>query len=207
MKKIGLLAAVLAATVVVGCNRDHTTGNATSGTPGASGTSGSIAPRSDVNFVRDVSELNGAEIDLSRMAADRSTNPEVKAFAQQAVADHTTAGDKLNRIATDNSIAKESANDDKERKERTELEAKQGPDFDRAYVDAIIDGHDKLLSKLDSRVDKQGHDDAKTVTPDKADNPVTQQINQWAADTYATTAAHLDRAKELKDTLKSTLKK
>jgi len=202
MKKIGLLAAVLAATVAVGCNRDQTTGNATtSGTPGAAGTSGSAASPSDVNFVRDVSELNGTTIDLSRLAADRSTNPDVKAFAQQAIADHTAAGDKLTRIATDSSIANEPSND-KPRKESNTLAGKQGPDFDRAYIDAMIDGHDKLLSKLDSRVDKKGHDEAKTVEPGKADNPITRQINQWAADTYATAAAHLDRAKALKDAMK-----
>jgi len=202
MNKIRLFAVVLAATVAVGCTRDHATRNTTSGTAGAAGTSGGAVPRGDVSFVSDVSELNAAEIDLSRIAADRTTNPEVKAFAQQAIADHTAAGDKLNRIATQNSIAKESANDAKERKERIELERKQGPDLDRAYIDAMIDGHDDLLSKLDSRVDKHGHDDAKSVTPDKADNPTTQQINQWAADAYATTATHLDRAKELKDSLK-----
>ena len=43
---------------------------------------------------------------------------------------------------------------------------------------------------------------AQSVLPEKSDDPVTQRINAWAADTYPTAYAHLQSAKALKDTLK-----
>lgn len=204
MKSTGFLTLVLVAAMSVGCHRGTTANETANGTPGAAGTSGSGVSNSDANFVRDVTDLNNTEVDLSRLAADRSSNAEVKKFAQMTVADHTAAGDKLSSIASSNSI--EIAPKDKDVKktddEQAKLEKEQGADFDRAYINAMIDGHDKLLSKLDSRVDKQGNRDNPSVVPEKSDNPVTSSINQWAADTYTAAKSHLDQAKSLKDTLK-----
>ncbi len=120
------------------------------------------------------------------------------------IADHTAAGDKLSSIVSANAIETAPKGKDvkKTENEKAKLDQKQGADFDKAYIDAMIDGHDKLMSKLGSRVDKQGSGDNAAVTAEKSDNAVTQNINQWAADTYPTAKAHLDQAKSLKDTLK-----
>lgn len=202
MKQTGLLTLVLVAALGVGCNRStNADKNANpNGTPGATATSG--VSSSDSNFVRDVTELNNTEISLSRDAADRSTNPDVKKFAQMVISDHTSAGDKLSSVVASNNIPAAPANSDKPEKKREDLDKKQGADFDRAYIDEMIDGHDKLISKLDSRLDKQGSGDAAIRVPEKSDNAVTQSINQWAADTYTAAKAHRDQAKTLKDTLK-----
>jgi putative membrane protein len=206
MKQTGLLALVLVSALGVACNRStNADRNATAnpnGTPGATATSGSGVSSSDSNFVRDVTELNNAEIDLSRDAADRSTNPDVKKFAQMVITDHTAAGDKLSSVVASNNIPAAPANSDKAENKREDLDKKQGADFDRAYIDAMIDGHDKLMSKLDSRVDKKGSGDAATVVPEKSDNAVTQSVNQWAADTFTAAKGHRDQAKALKDALK-----
>ena len=203
MKSTGLLTLVLVAAVSVGCHRSNTASETASGTPGVAGTSASGVSSRDVNFVRDVTDLNNSEIELSRLAADRSTNAEVKKFASMTIADHAAAGGTLSRIASQNSIDNAPKDTDvkKTDDEKSKLDGKQGNDFDRAYIDAMIDGHDKLLSKLGSRVDKSNGDNS-PVTPDKSDNAVTQNVNQWAADTYTTAKAHLDQAKSLKDTLK-----
>lgn len=204
MKRTGLLTFVLVAAVSVGCHRGTTANETANGTPGAAATSGSGVSSGDVNFVRDVTDLNNTEIDLSRAAVERTTNAEVKKFAEMTIADHTAAGGKLSTIASENSINNTPKDKDvnKTDDEKGKLDKEQGADFDRAYIDAMIDGHDKFLSKLGSRVDKQGNDAAAGVVPEKSNNPVTSSINQWAADTYPTAKAHLDQAKSLKDTLK-----
>lgn len=201
MKNTGLLTLVLVAAVSVGCNRGTTARD--TGTPGAAGTSGNGVASGDVSFVRDVSDLNNQEIELSRLAAERSSNAEVKKFAQMTISDHTAAGDKLSSIVSQNSIDNSPKDRDvnKTNDLRAKLDQKQGADFDKAYIDTMIDGHDKLLSKLESRVDKdKNNKDA--VVPEKSDNAVTRSLNQWAADTYPTAKAHRDQAKSLKDTLK-----
>jgi predicted outer membrane protein len=111
--------------------------------------------------------------------------------------------------------------DDSHRSLHEKLAGKQGLDFDRDYVDAMIDDHQKMVDKLESRIDrstivhtkndanapgtsKDPHVDTKaqSVLPEKSDDPVTQRVNAWAADSYPSVYAHLQSAKDLKDTLK-----
>jgi putative membrane protein len=226
MKGTGFLALALMAGLTLGCNRgsQNTAANTPAATPGAVGTAGASekgVPRADQTFVNDVAGMNMAEVDLSRLAAEKSATPDVKKFARMLVDEHTAAGDKLKTLASEQSIDVPAQLDDKDRDRHDKLAQEHGIDFDRDYIDAMIDGHKDLLNKLESRIDKEGLDRSKTeanppasgktvsekghtvaIVPEKSDNPVTARVNQWAADTYSAAAAHLDRAKALKDELK-----
>src|SRR5215831_18161450 len=211
--------AIAAALAMAGCNKDHARGSDTVGTTGHGE---SAVSNSDRDFVQDVSQMNADEIDLSQLATERASSPDVKKFAQMVVDDHTAAGAKLSGVATQNGIETKSGLDDSHQKLHDKLAGKQGADFDKAYMDAMVDDHGKLVDKLESRIDKttieRGHatvtnpstdEKAKidtkgqSVVPEKSDNEVTQRVNQWAADTYPAAYAHLQSAKALKDTLKS----
>ena len=109
--------------------------------------------------------------------------------------------------------------DDKHRKIADELAKKQGANFDRDYVKAMVEGHQDLAAKLESRLDVQSLADWKTaaagrtdtkampqpkiamrdvqVRPNKSNNEVTMKINEWAADTYPIAQKHLDTARTL----------
>jgi putative membrane protein len=217
MKWTWMAPLAIAAALTAGCNKDHN-GN---GTVGTSGRTDSGVSSGDRNFVQDVSQMNADEVDLSRLAADRASNPEVKKFAQMLVDDHTAVGQKLSGVATQNGIETKTDLDDSHRKIHDNLAAKSGADFDKDYMDAMVDDHGKLVDKLESRIDRttverykgsvdnpQNGDKAKvdvkgqSVVPEKSDNEVTQRINAWAADTYPAAYAHLQSAKALKDGLK-----
>jgi predicted outer membrane protein len=193
--------------------------------PGAVGTGGAGANvKSDDDFVRDVAMKNMAEIELSRVALDKATNRDVKAFAQRVVSDHGAAGDKLKSVVAGQPIEWPAQLDDKHRKTAEELGRKQGADFDRDYVDAMIEGHQDLAAKLEARLDVQSLADWKTaaagrtrsntlpepntampdvqVRPAKSDNEGTAKINQWAAETYPVAQKHLDAARTLENAMK-----
>jgi putative membrane protein len=216
MRKICLASLAIAAMLGAGCNKnEYASKNDTAGTSGRTEVS-----RGDRDFVQDVSRANAAEIDLSKMAVEHSSTPDVKQFAQMMVDDHTAAGAKLSGVATQNAIDAPATPDDDHVSMREKLVAKQGMDFDKDYIDAMIDDHQKLVDKLESRIDKTtlsrwkdevataGGGTAKidvksqTVLPEKSDDLVTQRINQWAADTYPVAYAHLQAAKDLKEMLK-----
>jgi len=221
MKQFCLASLAVAAMLSAGCNRNHDAapnGNATAGT---SGRADSHVSSADRDFVKDVSTMNAAEIDLSRLAAERAISPDVKSFAQMMIADHTAAGDQLSGVAVQNSIEGPATVDDAHRSTHESLTKQNGLDFDRAYVDAMVEDHQKLVDRLESRIDRdtlskykttadQKATDkapkvevqAQTVLPEKSDDPVTQRINAWASDTYPVAYAHLQAVKSLKDTLK-----
>lgn len=230
MKRIGIPALVLVAVVAAGCQRNDRRDTA-AGTGGSTavGTSGSTdLSRADRDFIQDVAIANMAEIELGRLASERATIPDVKKYGQMMVDDHTAAGEKLKSVTSKHSITLPTALDDKHRDMREKLAQKQGADFDRDYVDTMVDQHDDLLDKLASRVDKEKlsewrtkHEDVdanrrelanrKTeetgqttaITPERSDNPVTMAINQWAAETYPTVFKHLQMAKSIQNTIKN----
>jgi putative membrane protein len=179
---------------------------------------------SDDEFVRDVALKSVAEVELSRMALTRTTNPDIKSFAQTMIDEHSAAGDKLKSVVPGELIAWPVQLDDKHRKKADELARAQGGEFDRDYVEAMIEGHQDLAAKLESRLDVQSLADWKTaaagrthsqqlpdpktalrdvqIRPNKGDNDVTVKINQWAADTYPDTQKHLDMARSLENATK-----
>ena len=231
MRRTGLLGVAVAATALVisGCSKTEGTKPASSeqpeARPGAVGTGGAGANvRSDADFVRDVATKNMAEIELSRMAVDKAMNPVIKSFAQRVIDDHSAAGDKLKSAVSGQPIEWPAQLDDEHRKTAGELAKKQGADFDRDYLEAIVEGQQDLAAKLESRLDVQSLSDWKTaaagrthtnalpepkiamrdvqVRPDKSDHAITMKINQWAVDTYPVAQKHLDAARTLENATK-----
>ena len=214
MRRMGLIAVALAAVVAGGCNKidKRTADNSAIGTAGrADGVSAG-----DKDFVKDVSAMNMAEIELSQTAVQKSASPDVQKFAQMMVDDHTGAGDKLRTVASQHQIETAPQIDEKHRDLRDKLAAKQGLDFDKDYMDAMVDGHNDLIDKLESRIDKDtlskfkasyvGKDTAKVeavaVTAEKSDDPIKMAVNEWAAQTYPVAYAHREAAKTLRDAVK-----
>ena len=108
-------------------------------------------------FVEKASIVNMAEIQLGQLAAERAQDPQVKQFAQTMVDDHTKAQEQLKTVASDQNIPIPSALDGKHQKLHDKLAKLQGAEFDRAYMDAMVDGHkdaEKLLKKRAEQKDK-----------------------------------------------------
>ena len=150
------------------------------------------------------------------MASEKGASPDVKKFGKMMVDDHTAAGDRLKAIATQHNVEWPAGLDDKHRDLRDKLAKLSGAEFDREYMSAMVEGHEAVANKLESRIDKDTLSKWKTestdrvagqkakvegkaiaVMPERSDNPITMAINQWAADAYPTVQAHLSTAKEL----------
>jgi predicted outer membrane protein len=135
--------------------------------------------------------------------------------------DHTAADTKLKEVATQQGIELPAQVDDKHADLKEKLSGKQGLEFDKAYADAMVDGHQDFVDKLESRIDKKTLSDWKTyqenkatgkreetkteavaVAPENSDNAATMALNQWAAQTYPVAYAHLQAAKDLQAGLK-----
>jgi putative membrane protein len=232
MRRTGLLlvaAAITIVTVIGGCSKTESTKAPSSEEPAERtatvGTGGAGANlKGDGDFVHDVAMKNMAEIELSRMALDKATSPDIKSFAQTMINEHGAAGDKLRSLVAGHAIEWPAQLDEESRETADELRQKQGVDFDRDYVKAIIDGHQNLAAILESRLDVQSLADWKTaaagrtqskampqpkvemrdveVRPDQSDNEVTMKINRWAAETYPVAQKHLDAARTLENATK-----
>ena len=216
MKRIAIFAVAAMTTFGIACNTDRRN----TADKGAVGTSGSTdVSRGDRDFVHDVAIANMAEIELGKLAAGRAVNEEVKRFGQMMVDDHRAAAGKLKTIATTHNIPLPTDIDDKHRDLRERLSKLQGAEFDREYMKAMVDGHEGVVDKLESRIDKERLAEYKSkyatpggrtaeeikvdaVLPEKSDDRVTIAVNQFAADAYPAVYSHLQKAKALDETLR-----
>ena len=129
---------ILLAASVVSCNRDNRAEtNERAGASGAVGTSGATVDR---DFVVDMAEGNRAEIELSQIAEERATNPQVKEFARMLVRDHTTALADLREAAAAANVQLSTANEENrdQRNLQADLAKLSGHDFDRRFIGAMV---------------------------------------------------------------------
>ena len=159
MRRTGLLllavAAVTIITVIGGCSKTENAKAPLSEEPaartGGVGTGGAGANlNSDSDFVHDVAIKNMAEIEFSRMALDKATSLDIKSFAQTMIDDHGAAGNKLKSVVSGHPIEWPDQLDEKQSKTANELGKKQGADFDRDYVKAMVDAHQDLAAMVAS---------------------------------------------------------
>jgi len=222
MKRTYFLTLVLAAALAGGCRGRDNEGPPPAGSAPV-GTAGEAADvkGADKDFVHDAAITGMAEIEIGRIALDHSRDVNVKKFAQMMIDDHTKAGEDLKTVATRHRIELPAQVDDDHRDKAEALGKKTGTEFDQDYADAMVDGHQAFVDKLESRVDKdtlaewksknvdsatgkkmEGKAEAISIVPEKSDNPVTLSLNEWAAATYPTAFAHLQAAKDLQKGVK-----
>lgn len=103
--------------------------------------------KSTEDFIKHASIANQFEIESSKLALNRSSDADVKSFAQKMVDDHTKTGQKMKSVLLTNGLkAPAPGLDDKHAKILKELKEASAKDFDEEYVDAQEDAHDDAVS-------------------------------------------------------------
>ena len=218
MRAIVCLAVALSIAAIVGCDRKEADGSRADSAVGTTGMSDlHKVSRSDKAFVHHMAIANMVEIELARLVPDRSADTEIKKFAQLMIDDHTKSLNSLKAFSAEHNIPVPAALDGRQARLRDKLAKWHGNEFERQYMDAVVDAHEDVLDDLESRVDeatlaeyKAEMDDRlagkKTIQnaqvvaiiPEKSDNAVTMGLNEWAAATYPLVRSHLDAARVLK---------
>lgn len=97
-------------------------------------------------FAAMASVSNLFELETSTMAKERATSEEVKAFADQMIADHTKAAQEMTAAAQEEGAAPATALDDRHQQIVDELEGLEGEAFDAAYIQAQAQAHDEAVA-------------------------------------------------------------
>jgi putative membrane protein len=143
-------------------------------------------PASPDQFVMKASESGLAEVNLSRLAEERASDPEVKKFAQHMVQDHTKANQELLGVVNRKQLRAAQQMDRKHQELMDKLTQMRGADFDRAYMDAMVKDHEETVSLFQAA--SKGMDDS--------------DLKGFASKTLPTLQEHLKMAKEVRDKAK-----
>jgi len=118
-------------------------------TTNAMATGGIAVDEADAKFTTQAAVGGMAEVELGKMALEKSSNPQVKEFATMMVKDHGMANTELMAIAKQKNITLPTTVDDEHKKKMEDLSKKSGADFDKAYVDAMVGGHKSTLKLME----------------------------------------------------------
>ena len=106
----------------------------------------------DKQFLTQASQGNYDEIQLGKLAEQKASNPDVKAFGQRMVTDHTRLTEKMKPFADEWGIAAPTALSPDAQKEYDKLQGLSGKDFDKEYIDDMVTDHTKDLKAFTKEV-------------------------------------------------------
>lgn len=155
---------------------------------GATGTTGTAGTSSDVdrNWLNNQLAGGDVEVRLGRLAQERGGSADVRAFGAMMVEKHTMAGTELKRVASRHNATAGDSRADEGKEDFDRLSTLAGREFDRAYLDLVIEKHEDAADALE---DKAG------------DNDEHADVREWAAKTLPGVRQHLERAKSLRERL------
>jgi putative membrane protein len=137
----------------------------------------------DSQFLVDAAEVDMKEIELGKLAQTKSANADVKALGKMMVDAHTKASADTKKLADSKGITLPAAITDKGQDAYKDLNDKTGVDFDKAYADAMVDGHEKTIKKIEK-------------ASEKAKDP---DVRMWAANMLPELRKHLEHSKMVKE--------
>jgi len=124
----------------------------TSGQGSAGGSLDTSATKSgsDEQFVTDQVTGNYNEIALARLAVKASSDKDVKGIAQQLVADHSKVLEQLKAMASEKKLTVAKGPSEEGNSLTSSLEKKQGAEFDKAWIEALLEKHKAGIAKYEA---------------------------------------------------------
>ena len=139
------------------------------------------------DYVVEAAAGNYAEIECAKTAQTKSADAEIKKLASELVAAHTTLLGEVKSLAATKSISVPTAADQDALDKAKDLNETKAEDFDKKWVDEMIDKHKATVDKYEKFVDKT--DDA--------------DFKNWLLATIPKVKGHLTMLEAKRDKMKS----
>ncbi len=118
--------------------------------------------RSDADFMKQAAQNGAAEIEASQLALQKARNPEVKAFAEKMVADHTKTSEELKQLAASKNVKLPEGPSMKQKAELKMVSAGDDAKFDERYAKAFgVKAHQETIKLFQEAAAKATDADVK----------------------------------------------
>ena len=169
---------LLAIYVIQSCNSNSNTNMAKDSVDSANDANKRLQPVDAGSAEFAVKAANGGmmEVEGGKLASEKASSKRIKSFGDMMVKDHSEANDKLKRIATGLNIALPDTLSYDSKTELNKLANKKGKDFDKAYMNMMLEDHKNDLTEFRRA----------------ADNLKDSSIKSFAETTLPVLEKHLD---------------
>lgn len=150
--------------------------------PGTAMTEQGKLDRHDHAFLKKAAEINLTEIQIGKIAEQRSSDPNIKKLAGTIIKDHQEANKNLERLAASKGVTLPNEPSIWERRSISSFEKEQGDKFNKEFLSLNIKGHEKAVALFEK-------ESARTQDPD---------IKAWAQKMVPSLKEHLAVAQSSK---------
>lgn len=138
------------------------------------------------SFLVDAANGGLAEVKISELAQQKGTYSGVKQFAGMMVNDHSGANATVKSLAAQRNVTLPSVPGDENQKKADDLSKKTGRDFDKSYMNIMVDDHQKTIDLFED-----------------ASNDVNDaEVKTFIDNTLPKLRMHLDSAKAVQNRLR-----
>ncbi len=154
--------------------------------PSATATTEKPMSAAQQQFIQKAAQGNEKEVDLAKMAQDKAQDSQLKDYAKQLEQDHSDALDDLKRIANKANITIDTTPAAEKASNSDRLNAATGRNFDRAYINMMIDDHQKDIAEFEREQEN-----------------ATGDLKEFIDKTLPVMREHLQKAEDLQKNLKT----
>lgn len=130
----------------------------------------------DQAFVAKAMQGNDAEIQLAKLAEQKSQSNDVKQFAQKMAADHEQMNDKwFDPVAKQLGVSVPKGPSKKDKKLMEKLQGLSGDEFDKQYITAMLKDHQDDLKDFKNEADAAQDPTLKQVAT-QGENVISQHL-------------------------------
>jgi putative membrane protein len=137
--------------------------------------------KSDVDFFEAAAQTGMTEISAATLATQRSQAADTKSYAAAMTADHSKHNAELKTLAQRKSVTLPTELDGAHQGKLDDLTQEAASDFDQAYADAMVEGHENAVELFERT----------------ADDSKDAEIRQFASSSLPTLKRHLEMARSL----------
>ncbi len=139
------------------------------------------ADNPDADFYKKAAEGGISEVELGKLAQDKSSNDSVKEFGAMMVKDHSGANDKLRALAAKQAVKLPTSSSLGQMAFKAKLEVLTGTTFDKSYIKGMVKDHKDDIKLFETEAASGQDADAKA----------------FAAATLPTLKAHLMKIEKI----------
>lgn len=137
------------------------------------------------NFYSNAAQGGMAEVELSKLALQKSQNAEIKKFADMMVSDHGKANAELKTLAAKKNVVLPTEMSSSHKSTMEDLSKLSGAEFDKEYISVMVKDHETTVELFEDNTDNSDAD-----------------IKGFATKTLPTLRSHLQMIKDIQSKMK-----
>src|SRR5688500_10667056 len=111
-------------------------------------------PSGEERFMKEAASGGLMEVELGKIAAEKGSHQRVKEFGKRMQADHSKANTQLKKIASSKGVDLPTQPSGEHKSTMDKLTKLSGTEFDREYMEAMVDDHKEDIEKFQTQADK-----------------------------------------------------